>query len=157
MPTVQGPGVWAENAGVGVSQWAAKTMGIGQEKSGLTTQQINIKVRERVREIAQSMSIINKQGARPERWDLQFDRCVTRTSDLTTTRPLWNRYMADTTNLDVQKLKPALTKFTVVGLRRMENRLDATLTEKRTILPVYMYLITPMLLFFFLMMRRHIR
>jgi len=51
--------VWAENARVGVSQWAAETMGICQDKGGLTTQQINNKVRERVWEIAPSMSIIN--------------------------------------------------------------------------------------------------
>jgi len=30
--------VWAKNAGVGVSQWVAETMGIWQEKGGLTTQ-----------------------------------------------------------------------------------------------------------------------
>jgi len=52
--------IWAENAGVGVSQWAAGTMGIGQDKGGLTIQSIDYNMRERVREIAQSMSIINK-------------------------------------------------------------------------------------------------
>ena len=45
--------VWAENTGVGVSQWAAETVGIWQDKSGLKTQQIDNKVRERVWEIAQ--------------------------------------------------------------------------------------------------------
>jgi hypothetical protein len=37
MPTLQ-VRVWAENAGVGVSLWAAETMGIWQDKGGLTTQ-----------------------------------------------------------------------------------------------------------------------
>jgi hypothetical protein len=40
--------MWAKNAGVGVSQWAAKTIGIWQHKGGLTTQRIDNKVRERV-------------------------------------------------------------------------------------------------------------
>jgi hypothetical protein len=40
--------IWAENAGVGVSQWAAETMGIWQDKGGLTTQQMDNKVRERI-------------------------------------------------------------------------------------------------------------
>jgi hypothetical protein len=59
MPTLQ-VRVWAENAGVGVSHWAVETMEIWQDMGGLTTQQIDNKVRERVWEIAQSMSIINK-------------------------------------------------------------------------------------------------
>jgi len=41
----------AENAGVGVSQWAADTLGIWQEKGGLTIQWKDIKVRECVWEI----------------------------------------------------------------------------------------------------------
>jgi len=45
--------VWAENAGVGVRQWAAETVGIWQDKSGSKTQRIDNKVRERVWEIAQ--------------------------------------------------------------------------------------------------------
>jgi hypothetical protein len=69
--------IWAENACVAVRQWAAETMGIAQDKRGLTTQRINNKVRERVWVIAQSMSIINKQGASPEQWNLLIDRCVT--------------------------------------------------------------------------------
>jgi len=59
-------GIWAENAGVGVSQWTAETMGIWQDKGGLTTQQIENTVRECIWEIAESMSIINIQGASPE-------------------------------------------------------------------------------------------
>ena len=67
MPTLQ-VRIWAENTRVGVTQWVAETMGmvILQDKGGLTTQRIDNKVRERVWEIAQSMSIINKQGASPE-------------------------------------------------------------------------------------------
>jgi hypothetical protein len=79
MPTLQ-VHVWAENAGVGVSQWAAESRGIWQNKGGLTTQQIDNTVTERIWEIAQSMSIINKQGAGPEQWALLIDRCVTRIS-----------------------------------------------------------------------------
>jgi hypothetical protein len=40
--------MWAENADVGVSQWAAEKMGIWQDKGGLTTQWIENKVRERI-------------------------------------------------------------------------------------------------------------
>jgi hypothetical protein len=79
MPTLQ-VRVRAENAGVGVSQWAAEPRGIWQNKGGLTTQRIDNTVRERIWEIAQSMSIIDKQGAGPERWALLIDCCVTRIS-----------------------------------------------------------------------------
>jgi len=65
MPTLQ-VCVWAENAGDGVSQWAAETMGIWQDKGGLTTQRMDDRVRECIWEIAQSMRIINRQGASPE-------------------------------------------------------------------------------------------
>jgi len=153
MPTLQ-VRVWAENAGVGVSQWAAETMGIWQDKGGLTTQRMDNKVRERVWEIAQSMSIINKQGASPEQWDLLIDRCVTRISELESKRPLWKRYMADKTNLDGQKLKAALDEFAEVGLRRRKNRLEETPTKKRKLVHVGMYFIAPMLLLLFLMMCR---
>jgi hypothetical protein len=152
MPTLQ-VRVWAENAGVGVSQWAAETMGIWQDKGGLTTQRMDNKVRERVWEIAQSMSIINKQGAGPEQWDLLIDRCVTRISELESKRPLWKRYMADKTNLDGQKLKAALDEFAEVGLRRRKNRLEETPTKKRKLVHVGMYFIAPMLLLLFLMCR----
>jgi hypothetical protein len=64
MPTLQ-VRVWAENIGIGVSHWPAETMGIWQDKGGLTTQRIDNKVRERVWEIAQSMSMINKQRRWP--------------------------------------------------------------------------------------------
>jgi hypothetical protein len=109
--------VWAENAGVGVSQCSAETIGIWQDTGGLTTQWIDNNVREHVWEIAQSMSIINRQGAGPEQWDLLIDSCVTRITKLESKRPLWKRFMADKTNLDGQKLNPALDKFVEVGLR----------------------------------------
>jgi len=64
-------------------------MEIWQDKGGLTTQRIDNKVRERICEIAQSMSIINEQGTRPEQWDLLIDCCVTRISELESKRPLW--------------------------------------------------------------------
>jgi hypothetical protein len=156
MPTLQ-VRVWAENAGVGVSQWAAETMGIWQEKGGLTTQRKDNKVRERVWEIAQSMSISNKLGAGPEQWDLLIDRCVVRISDLAPKRPLWKRYKADKTILDGQKLKAALDEFAEVGLRRRKNRIDETPTKKRKFVHVGMYFIAPMLLLLFLMMCRYRR
>jgi hypothetical protein len=99
MPTHQ-VHIWAENTGVAVSQWAAETMGISQDKGGLTTQPMDNKVMERFWEITQSISIINKQGAGHEHWDLQIDRCVTRIRELESKRPLWKRYMADKSNLD---------------------------------------------------------
>jgi hypothetical protein len=153
MPTLQ-VRVWAENAGVGVSLWAAETMGIWQDKGGLTTQWIDNKVRERIWEIAQSMSIINKQGVGPKQWDLLIDRCVTRISELESKRLLWKRYMADKTNLDGQKLKAALNGFVEVGLRRRKNKLEETPTRKRKLMHVGMYFIAPMLLLLFLMMGR---
>jgi len=153
MPTLQ-VCVWDENAGVGVSQWAAETMGIWQDKGGLTTQWMDNKVRERVWEIAQSMSIINKQGASPEQWDLLIDRCVTRISELESKRPLLKRYMADKTNLNGQRLKSALDEFAEVGLRQRGNRLEETPTRKKNLVHIGMYFIAPMLLLLFLMMCR---
>ena len=151
MPTLQ-VHVWAENAGIGVSQWAAETMGIWQDKGGLTTQRMDNNVRERVWVIAQSRSIINKQGAGTEEWDLLIDRCLTLISELESKRPLWKRYMADRTNLNVQKLKAALDEFMEVGLRRRKNGLEQTPTKNRKLLHVGMYFIALMLLLLFLMM-----
>jgi hypothetical protein len=65
MPTVRVL-IWAKNAGVGVSQWAAQTMGIWQDNGGIITQWIDNQVREHVWEIAQSKSIMNKQGVGPK-------------------------------------------------------------------------------------------
>jgi hypothetical protein len=65
MPTLQ-VFVWAENAHVGVSQCAAETMGIWQDKGGLTTKLIQINVRECVLVIAKLMSNINNEGASHE-------------------------------------------------------------------------------------------
>jgi len=76
MPTLQVLD-WAKNTRVGVSQWAAETMGIRQENGGLTKQQKDNTVRECIWEIAQSMSISNKPGASTEQWDLLIDHCIT--------------------------------------------------------------------------------
>jgi len=76
MPTLQGR-VWAENAGVGVSQWAAETMGIWQGKGGLTTQWRDNEVRVRIWVIAQTMCIIKMHGAGPEQEDLPINHCMT--------------------------------------------------------------------------------
>jgi len=64
------------------------------------------------------MSIINKQDAGPEQWDLLIDHRVTGISDLQSKRLLWKWYMADKTNLYGQKLKARLERFAEVGLRR---------------------------------------
>jgi hypothetical protein len=115
MPTLQ-VCVWGENAGIGVSQWAAETMGIWQNKGGLTTQGIDNKVREQGWEIVQSMSCINQKGASPEKWDHLIDRCVTQITPLESQRFLCKQLMADMTNLDSQQLKTALVEFADVGI-----------------------------------------
>jgi len=153
MPTLQ-VRIWAKNTSVGVSQRAAETMGIWQDKGGLTTQQIDIKVRERIWEIAQSMSIINKQGAGPKQWHLLFDRSVTRISDLASKWPHRKWYMADKTNLNGQKFKPTLDEFMEIGLCQRTNRVDETLTKKRKLVHIGMYFIALILLLLFLMMCR---
>jgi VanZ family protein len=153
MPTLQ-VRVWAQNAAVGVSQWAAETMGIWQDKSGLTTQRMDNEVRERVWEITHFMSIINKQGAGPEECNLLIDHCVTRISELESKRPLWKRYMADKNNLNGQKLKAALDEFEEVGLPQRKNRLQETPAKTRKLLHIGMYFIAPMLLLLLLMMCR---
>jgi len=130
-------------------------MGIWLDKGALTKQRIDDKVRERVREIAQSMSIISKQGAGPEQWDLLIDRCIAQISDLQSKRPHWKWYMADMTNLDGQKLKAALDEFAEVGLHPRKNNVAETLTKKRKLMQVGMYLIAPMLLLFFVMMCKY--
>jgi len=138
--------VLAGNAGVGVSPWAAETMGIWQDKGGLTTQWMDNKVRERVWEIAQSMSIINKQHSGPEQWDLLIDHCVIWISALESKRPHWKRYMADQTNLDCQKPKAALDEFVEVGHRRRNKSLKEMPTKKGNLVQIGMYFIALMLL-----------
>jgi hypothetical protein len=149
--------VWAENAGVGLSQWAAETMGIWQDKCGLTIQQRDNKVREPVWEIAQSMSIIKKQGASPKQWNLLIDSCITPISDLESNRPLCKQYMADNTNLDGQKLQAALDGFVEVGHHRRKNSLKDTRTKKPNLVYVGMYFIALLLHLLFLMFCRSIR
>ena len=146
--------VWPGYAGVGVSEWAAETMGIWQDKGGLTTQQIENKVMECVWEIAQSMRIINKQGAGPKQWDLLINCCVTWISDLEANRSLGKWYMAVKTNLAGQTLKVALDEFAEFGLCWKKNRLEETPTMKWKFMHVCMYFIAPMLLLLFLMMWR---
>ena len=100
------------------------------------------------------MSIINKQGAGPEQWDLLIDCCITRISDPQSNKPLSKRYMADETNLNGQKLEAALDEFTEVGFRRRKNRLKETLTKKWKLMHVGIHFIALMLLLVFLMMGR---
>jgi len=154
MPTLQ-VHVFAKNAGVGVRQWAAETMQIWQDKGGLTTQQIDSKVRECVREIAQSLSIINKQGAGPEHGDLLIDHCVTPISDLASNRPLWKWYIADKTSLNGQKLKATLEQFTKGGLGWRKNGLNITTTKIWKLVHISMYFIAPKLHSVFPMMCRY--
>jgi hypothetical protein len=115
MPTHQ-VHVWVETACIGVNKLAAETMGIWQDNGGLTTQQLENKVRERILEIAQCMIIINKQGAGPKQWNLLIHRCVPRITDLELKRQLWKWYLADKTKLDGQKLKAALDECGEVAL-----------------------------------------
>jgi len=147
--------IWAENAGDGVRQLAAETMGIEQAMGGLMTQWKNNKVRERVEETAQSMSIGNKQGAGREPWDLPINCCLTRHSDLASKRPLWGLHMADKTNVDGQKHKAALDQFVEVGVRPGKKRINETTTKKGKFVHVGMYFIALMLLMLFLMMCRY--
>jgi len=56
----------AKNASVRVSQWAAEAMGTWQDEGALTTQRTDNMVRECVRVIAPSISIIIKQGTGPK-------------------------------------------------------------------------------------------
>jgi len=156
MPTVQ-VCVWAENAGVGVSQWAAESIGIWQDKGGLTTQWIDDKVRQPVWEIAQSVSIINKQGASTEQWDLLIDSCVTRISDLASKRPLWECYMSDNPNLHGQKLYATLDEVTEVGICRRKNRLEETPTNKSKLVQLGVHSFPPMLLLLLVMICRYRR
>jgi hypothetical protein len=106
----------AENASVGVSQRAAETLGIWQDKGGLTTRQIDNTVRKPVCEIAQSTSIINLQGSGPEQLNLLVDHCITGISNLESKWALWKHYIADKNKVDGQILKAALGEFTEVGL-----------------------------------------
>jgi hypothetical protein len=92
-------------------------MGIWQDKGGLTTQLIDNEVMERIWEVTQCMSIINKQGVSTERWDLLIDCCVTQIGYLESHRLLCKQYTADKTILEGQKVKGALDQFTEVGLR----------------------------------------
>jgi hypothetical protein len=145
MPTLQ-VRIWAENADVGVSQWAAAIIGIWQSKGGLTTQQIDIKVRELVWEMAQSISIVNKHGAGPEEWDLLIDRCVTPISNPESIRLLRKQFMAPKTNRDIQKLLAALDKFADVYLCQRKQRLEETPTTKSRLVNIGIYFIALMLL-----------
>ena len=108
--------MWAENAGVGVNQCAADTMGIWKDMCGLTTQQMENEVTEPVWEIAQSLSIVNKQVPRAKQWDLLIDHCTTWISDLEFPRLPWKQYIAGKTNLHGQKHEAALDEFVEVGL-----------------------------------------
>jgi len=149
--------VWAENEGGEVSQWAAETMAIWQDRGGSTTQWMDNNVMERVWEIAQAMSIINKQSASPEQWNLIIDLCFTQISDLVSERLLGKRYIAYKTNLDGQRLKAARDEFAEVGLCGRKNRLEETTTKKRNLVHVAMYVIAPMLHLLLLMMCRYTR
>jgi len=146
---------WAENAGVGVNQWAAEPMGTWQEKGGLTTQWQDNKVRECTWEIALSMTSRNKLCTRHDKWDLLMEHGVTRISILVSTRPPRQHYTADNTFLDRHLLKPPLDEFAEVGLQWSKNRNHVTPIKKRKFIHTGMYIITPMLLLLIMMMCRY--
>lgn len=151
MPTLH-VHVWAKNTGIGLSHWAAQTMGIWKDKGGSPTQRIDIKVRERVWEKAQSMDIINKQGAGPQQWNLPSNCCVTRISDPEFQRPLWKWFNPDRTNCNGENHKASPDKFAYVGIRRRKNWLQESPTWKWNLVHIGMYFIGSMLLLLFLMM-----
>jgi len=72
----------AENAGVGVSQWAADAIGIWQVQGGLTKQTKTNDVRERLCDISLSMSIGNKLRIGPKQYDVLINLCITWLSNL---------------------------------------------------------------------------
>jgi len=156
MPTLK-VHVWAMIASVGVSQLAAETMGIWQEKGGMTTQQKHNKVRERIYVIAESMSTSSKWGACPKQWDLLTECSITSIRVLVANRLLWKRYIADNTNLDGQRHKAALDEFPEVGFCRRKNGIDETPNKEWKFMHVGMYFITPMMLLLFPIMCRHKR
>lgn len=75
MPNLHLPSC-VETAGGGVSQSAAETIGIWQDRSGLTTQRIDNTVRKCIYDIAQSLSIIHIEGAGPEQYNLLIAHCI---------------------------------------------------------------------------------
>jgi hypothetical protein len=107
MPTLH-LGGWAENAGLGVSQWTAETVGIWLDPGVLTAQRIGNTQREHIWENTWARSIIKKQGSGPKQWNLLINCCLTRISDLESKRLLCKVYMADTTNLNDQEMKATL-------------------------------------------------
>jgi len=132
-------------------------MGIWHDKGSLKTQQIDNKVRERICEIAQSISIMDKDGAGPEQWDRLIECCISQFSDLVSKSPLGQQYMADKTNLDGQKLKAALDKFVESGVHEGNNMLYETATRKWNLVHIGVYFISPMWLLLFMMMGRYRR
>lgn len=122
--------LWTENAAVVVSWWAAEMVCIGQEKSGLTTQWKDNKVRAGDWEIVQSMSSNNKLGNGTEQWDLLITCCTTRISDQASQCTLWKRNLADKRILDSQYIMVALHQPEEVGLCGRYNRINEALTQK---------------------------
>jgi hypothetical protein len=141
-------------AGVGVTQRATDATGIWQDNHSLPTQPMDIKVREIIWEIAQSIHTINKQGAGVKQWDCLINHCITRISDLESKWPLWKWFMSDKSNIDCQKLQAALDKFAEVDLPRRKNLLQETPTKTSNLVLFGIYFIIPMLHLPFLMMCR---
>ena len=144
--------IWAEHASIGVSQWAVETMVIWDDRGGLTTQRMDNKVREHIWEIAQSMSIINKQGGGPKQWNLLIHRCITRISDPESDRLLWKWYITGKTNLDSQRLKAALDEFAEGFFRRRNKKFTSTPIKNIQLVHVGMYFIAPKRVVLFLIM-----
>ena len=121
-------------------------MGICHEKGGLTTQRKDITIREPVCLIVQSMSIRNKQGTDPDKWDLLIDYCLTGISDQASKTQFSKWCMADQTNLDGQKLEVTLNEFAEIGLYQSEIRINETSSNQRKFVHVRMYFFAPVLL-----------
>jgi hypothetical protein len=109
MPTQQ-VYFWAMIAVVGVSQWAADSMGTGQEKGGLTMQWKDNKLRDTIWGIAQSLFSTIQLGTGPVQWDLPINCTIIEISNLAPERLLWRRFTSDKAILNGQKCQPALVK-----------------------------------------------
>lgn len=72
----------AENALVGVTQWAADTIQIWHDTSAFTTQWIDRKVMKGIWVITQSMSISNMKCTNSEQLDFLIDHSISSISNL---------------------------------------------------------------------------
>jgi len=81
-------------------------------------------------QIAQSMSVGNKPGAGPMRWDHLIDHSIAPISDLASKLALLKYYMTAKTIHDGRKLKAAYDEFGDVSCCWMKNRINKTATHR---------------------------